>query len=229
MTTTASVHDVVAFLLAKSGSHLSMSAIHKMSYYAQGWHLAWLGVPLFDEQIQARATGPVVPALYPLQKDGYTESSWPAGDAAAIDGPTATIVEAVYDTYGHLTGLTMGGNAKQEAPYRLAQARSTEENPTPAIQVADMKAFFKAFNDAPEDRVAYANRFMADYADAVVGSPRPVEHTLIGPTHATASLGDEDHAGWYWKCSCGAKAASFIGNWPESVEEARDEWRLHQE
>lgn len=55
------------------------------------------------------------------------------------------------------------------------------------------------------------------------------EHRLIGPQHASASLPEDDYAGWYWKCSCGAKASSFIGNWPESEEEAREEWKLHQE
>lgn len=74
MTETLTVHDVVAFLLAKAGSHLSMSAIHRMAYFAQGWHLAWEDAPLFAEEIRARESGAVIPALYPLQKDGYLET-----------------------------------------------------------------------------------------------------------------------------------------------------------
>ena len=57
----------------------------------------------------------------------------------------------------------------------------------------------------------------------------PAEHTLIGPLYATASLPDDDHAGWHWKCSCGVQASAWIQNWPESEDEAREEWMLHFE
>lgn len=52
-------------------------------------------------------------------------------------------------------------------------------------------------------------------------------HVLIGPRYATASLPDDDYAGWHWKCSCGTEASPWIQNWPESSEEAEEEWRLH--
>lgn len=54
-------------------------------------------------------------------------------------------------------------------------------------------------------------------------------HVLIGPRYATASLPDDDHAGWHWKCSCGAEASPWIQNWPESKEEAVEAWKQHQE
>lgn len=227
--TTITVHDVAAFLLAKSGSHLAVSALHRMAYYAQGWHLAWAGTPLFNEEICIRNTGPIVHAFF-AHSDGVTETAWPAGNAAAITGDTARVLTAVFDSYSNLSGISLGDNAKKQAPCILALARKTEEDPEPVIDLAELKAFFKAFDDAPEDRVAYANRFMDRYTEPVAPTePQPVDHTLVGPHYASASLGDEDYAGWYWKCSCGAKAASFIGNWPESEEEAEGEWRLHQE
>jgi len=165
MTTTVTVHDVVAFVLAEARGHLSMSAIHRMTYYAQGWHLAWAGTPLFGEDIRMRKTGPVAYTLFPLQKDGVTETAWPAGNAAAITGASALVLKTVFDSYGHMTGLSMGKIAVKEAPCFLALARATEEDPDPVIDLAEMKAFFKALDDAPEDEVAYANRFMARYAD----------------------------------------------------------------
>lgn len=124
MTTTVSVHDVVAFLLSKANSHLSISALHKMSYYAQGWHLAWQGTPLFDEELQARNTGPVVPALYPFhEKEPYTATVWPAGNAAKVTGAAAGIIESVFDSYGHQSGLIMGDHAKKHAPYPARQGQ----------------------------------------------------------------------------------------------------------
>lgn len=227
MTSTVTAHDVAAFLLSQARSHLAVSALHRMAYYAQGWHLAWAGTPLFNEEIRIRNTGPVVHAFF-AQSEGVTETAWPAGNASAITGSAAQVLKAVFDTYGDMSGISLGDNAKKQAPCILALARRTDEDPEPVIDLAELKAFFKALDDAPEDRVAYANRFMAKYTEPVVAAS-PVEHTLIGPHYASASLGDEDHEGWYWKCSCGVRAASFIGNWPESEEEAREEWKLHRE
>lgn len=226
--TTVSVHDVVAFLLARKGGHSSTSSLHKLAYFAQGWHLAWAGTPLFDEEIRTRKGGPFVPAMFPHQKDGATESSWPAGNAAAVTDNQATVLEAVFNHYGDLSGITLAKFANAQAPCLLATERATDEEPWPVIDLAELKAFFKALDDSPEDRTAYANRFMDKYADEVHAS-RPVEHTLIGPNFASAYVEDDHHEGWYWKCSCGAKAASFIGNWPESEDEARQEWTLHFE
>lgn len=162
--TAISVHDVAASLLANAGSHLAVSAIHRMAYYAQGWHLAWAGTPLFDEEIRIRNTGPVVHAFF-AHSDGVTETAWPAGNASAITGKTADIVTAVFDSYGGMSGISLGEIAKKGAPCLLALARKTDEDREPVIDLADMKAFFKALDDAPEDRIAYANRFMDKYTD----------------------------------------------------------------
>lgn len=161
---TNTVHDVIALLLSRSGGHLSISAIHKLCYYTQGFSLAWQDAPLFPEDLQLRSTGPVVPALYPFHIDNpFTAETWPAGEAAKLPEAAAQIIKAVFNSYGHMSGLTMGHNAAQEAPCIRAADRITEELPYPVIELADMKAFFKAFNDAPSDRVEYANRFIAHY------------------------------------------------------------------
>lgn len=56
-----------------------------------------------------------------------------------------------------------------------------------------------------------------------------IGHVLIGPRYATVSLPDDDYAGWHWKCSCGAETSAWIQNWPQSEDEAREEWQLHLE
>lgn len=160
---TITVHDVVAFLLTRSPGFLSMSAIHRLAYFAQGYHLAWTGTPLFIEELRIRKSGPVVHALFPLQKNGFTTEAWPAGKASVITGRTAEVLTSVFDSYGHMTGISMGEIAHCEAPCISAMARKTEKDPEPVIDLNDMKAFFKALNDAPEDRTAYANRFISQY------------------------------------------------------------------
>lgn len=163
--TTVTVHDVVAFLLTQARGHLSVSAIHRLAFYAQGWHLAWTGTPLFSEDLRIRQTGPVAHALFPHQRNGVTEEEWLAGNASLVTGPAAAIVASVFDSYGHMSGISMGEMAKETAPCILALARKTDQDTEPVIDLAEMKAFFKALDDAPDDRVAYANRFMDQYGD----------------------------------------------------------------
>lgn len=111
---THTIHDVIALFLAQSRGPLSISTIHKLCYYAQGYALIWQGEPLFPEEIQLRSTGPVVPALYPFHKNNpFTTESWPAGNPARLTGAAAQIIKAVFGNYGHMTGLTMGRNAAQ--------------------------------------------------------------------------------------------------------------------
>lgn len=55
--------DVAEYILASHGEMTAMK-LHKLCYYAQAWHLAWDGAALFEEESQAWANGPVVPALF---------------------------------------------------------------------------------------------------------------------------------------------------------------------
>ena len=53
----ATAHDVAAFILREYGRPMSTMKLQKLGYYAQAWHLAWEGVPLFDDNIEAWANG----------------------------------------------------------------------------------------------------------------------------------------------------------------------------
>ena len=66
----ADVVDVAEHILATSGEMTTMK-LHKLLYYSQAWHLAWDGVPMFDDQIQAWANGPVVPAIYVFHRGQF--------------------------------------------------------------------------------------------------------------------------------------------------------------
>ena len=72
MLTCFDVADYFVHLANETGSFLSNLKLQKLVYYAQAWHLALKGTPLFDEDFQAWIHGPVVPTLY--QK--YKPFSW---------------------------------------------------------------------------------------------------------------------------------------------------------
>ena len=43
--------------------------LQKMLYYQQGFHLAYFGTPLFDDDFEAWMYGPVIPSVYEKYKN----------------------------------------------------------------------------------------------------------------------------------------------------------------
>lgn len=68
----AKVQDVAAFFIdlaqkqneSGRGDLATNMRVQKLLYFAQGWHLARYGRPLFDAPIEAWQYGPLVPAVY---------------------------------------------------------------------------------------------------------------------------------------------------------------------
>jgi len=66
------VTDIANKLLVMSedgGELMTNMKLQKMMYYQQGYHLAYFGTPLFDEEIEAWMYGPVVPMIYSAYKE----------------------------------------------------------------------------------------------------------------------------------------------------------------
>lgn len=87
--------DVAEYILAKQG-RMSAMKLHRLLYYSQAWHLAWEGKPLFDDEIQAWANGPVVASVYELHRGeftvepGFTGRRVPEVTASAADETEGT-------------------------------------------------------------------------------------------------------------------------------------------
>lgn len=65
------VSDVADFfidLCAGREEPMTNLRLNKMMYFAQGWHMATYGTPLFNDEIQAWKNGPVVPTVYHQNK-----------------------------------------------------------------------------------------------------------------------------------------------------------------
>jgi len=63
----AKVYDVAKYILKKQGEMTTMK-LQKLTYYCQAWSLAWDDVPLFEEDFQAWANGPVCVELFAKHK-----------------------------------------------------------------------------------------------------------------------------------------------------------------
>lgn len=59
----ASVLAVADYILSKTGPIPHMK-LQSLVFYSMAWCLAWSNEPLFDEQIEAWAIGPITPVLY---------------------------------------------------------------------------------------------------------------------------------------------------------------------
>ena len=59
----ANVFDTAKYILEQSGP-MSTMKLQKLCYYSQAWSLVWDDSPLFEEDFQAWANGPVCPELF---------------------------------------------------------------------------------------------------------------------------------------------------------------------
>lgn len=126
------VHDVAAYILQKQGAMTAMK-LQKLVYYAQAWHLVWEDEPLFGEQIQAWANGPVVYELYDLHRGTFKVAAWPLGNAERLTSVQKKNIDRVLKFYGSKASHWLSELTHKEDPWRNARgglplgARSTAE------------------------------------------------------------------------------------------------------
>ncbi|MBO6178491.1 MAG: DUF4065 domain-containing protein [Selenomonadaceae bacterium] len=119
--------------------------LQKLCYYAQAWHCALYGKPLFEDEIQAWVHGPVVVSLYPLYA-GYGWETIPQGKPIkSIKGKKALkILDAVYETYKMLSGDQLERLTHSEEPWKKARGNSKPwENCNTVISLESMKRYYK--------------------------------------------------------------------------------------
>ena len=110
----ASVHDVAAYILHKTGKITAMK-LQKLLYYAQAWSLAWDDKPIFSARIEAWANGPVIPEIYRYPRKEYAVSRWPLGNRTGLTKTERETVNAVLVAYG------------EKAPYWLSELTHKEK------------------------------------------------------------------------------------------------------
>ena len=114
--------DVADYFLSRcddeSGDLISNLKLQKLVYYAQGFSLALLDEPLFEESIEAWMHGPVVPKLYakyknygkdPLPSDGF--------DKDKFTEDQLDLLEEVYNVYGQFSAWKLRNMTHEEAPW----------------------------------------------------------------------------------------------------------------
>ncbi|MEV8437134.1 type II toxin-antitoxin system antitoxin SocA domain-containing protein [Actinosynnema sp. NPDC051121] len=152
----ADVHDVAAALLDATGPESPMK-LQKLLYYAQAWHLAEHGEPLFDARIEAWRRGPVVPEVYHRHQGRSEVRAWEEGDPGRLAERERAVVASVVDRYGHFTRHQLSDMAHDEEPWRAARDGLPESEPGNApLSHEVMARYFRRLTSGGEEAIAEA-------------------------------------------------------------------------
>ncbi len=113
--------------------------LQKMLYYQQGFHLAYFGTPLFDDDIEAWMYGPVVPAVYQKYESYGRNGIEPNLDVECdMKDEEWRLFCKVYDTYGVYSGEGLINMTHNESPWQ-----TTPTGKGNVISKKKLEEFFK--------------------------------------------------------------------------------------
>ncbi len=112
----ADVFDVAKYILQERGSMTTMK-LQKLVYYSQVWSLVWDSEPIFDDRIEAWASGPVVPLLYKAHKGEYLIKDLPLGNSDNLTDEQKETIKAVLDAYGGKSAQWLADLTHMEKPW----------------------------------------------------------------------------------------------------------------
>ena len=101
---------------------MSTMKLQKLCYYAQAWSLVWDDEPLFEEDFQAWANGPVCPELFFKTQGKYSvgPEDETGGDEDLTDNQKDTINE-VLNYYGKHNAQWLSQLSHMEDPWKSAR------------------------------------------------------------------------------------------------------------
>ncbi|WP_153940692.1 Panacea domain-containing protein [Acidithiobacillus thiooxidans] len=124
----------------EAGDTMSNLKLQKLLYYAQGFHLAVFGVPLFEDEIEAWTHGPVVPNVYHEFKN-YGGSAIPGQsgfDPTDFSEETRDFLNEVYNVYGQFSAWKLRNMTHEEDPWKNAY----DSTPGTTISNDSLKTYF---------------------------------------------------------------------------------------
>lgn len=118
----ASVFDVAKYILRQIGQTTTMK-LQKLVYYCQAWSLAWDDLPLFEEDFEAWAHGPVCPALFEKHKGQFSVDVSLFADLADFDFTDSQIetMRTVLEYYADKEPHWLSELTHKEAPWKNAR------------------------------------------------------------------------------------------------------------
>lgn len=119
---TVGVLDVAAYILKKYKKNtLTAMKLQKLVYYCQAWSLVWDDKPLFREDVEAWANGPVVRKLFESHRGQYFVNDISKGDATKLNKNQIETIEAILKYYGNKDSFWLSNLTHTEDPWRNAR------------------------------------------------------------------------------------------------------------
>lgn len=118
----------------------------KLCYFAQGWHLAWSGRPLFTDELQAWKHGPVSRALWDklvaIKSLHGSTLAQPLGNSSNLSDYEREVVAAVVEFYAGQNSWTLR-NWSHDAAWLAARGDLPEDaSCSNAMSVTDIRNVF---------------------------------------------------------------------------------------
>lgn len=107
-------------MLEGEAGEISNLKLQKLVYYAQGFSLALLGKPLFEDRIEAWMHGPVVPELYRcFSQHGSNPIRAPAlFEPTMFSREQSRLIAEVFEVYGQYSAWKLRQLTHEEDPWR---------------------------------------------------------------------------------------------------------------
>lgn len=120
----ANIFNVAKYILERQGQ-ISTWKLQKLCYYSQAWSLAWTENPLFNEDFEAWANGPVCPELFRQHRGQYmiVSSDIPESlcDSGGLTADQQDTINHVLEHYGNWEPYELREQSHSEAPWKNAR------------------------------------------------------------------------------------------------------------
>ena len=138
------IFNVARYIIENMGEMTTMK-LQKLTYYCQAWSLAWDNEPLFEEEFQAWANGPVNRELYQkhagefkVDTDFLKEYQFNDFTQDQID-----TMNAVLRDYGESSAMELSSMTHQERPWKEARVGISDgERSTNIVNKEVMQEFY---------------------------------------------------------------------------------------
>ena len=123
----ADILDVAKYILQCKGK-MSTWKLQKLCYYAQAWSIAWTEKPLFTDNFEAWANGPVCPKLFNIHRGLYTvdEEDISQGDIGHLTEDEIDSINVIINDYGNKEPYDLREMTHNEAPWKIARGNLSE-------------------------------------------------------------------------------------------------------
>ena len=141
----ATIFDVAKYILSQKGT-MSTMKLQKLCYYSQAWALVWDDKPLFNEDFQAWANGPVCKELFTKHQGSYAVNASSdcvkTGDINILSKENKETIDMVLEHYGDKNAQWLSTLTHMEDPWKEARKGLPDGAPCSDIITKESMAMY---------------------------------------------------------------------------------------